>query len=145
MKIAVVDTNVVVAGLGSRQAESPPRRVLDAMLVGHVRYAVSAALLAEYREVLLRPKLRQFLGLSPVQVEVVVRRLAQGAALRSPIRAAADAPDPGDQFLLDLALDLPQAVLVTGDKLLFALQDLGIQVLSPAEFAATLGNEPPQS
>lgn len=138
MSLAIVDTNVIVAGLGSREPDSPPRRLLDAMLHARVRYAVSAELLAEYADVLARPKLRAFIGLQPPQVEAVVRRLAECAALRSPARAAVDAPDPGDQHLIDLALDLGQCTLVTGDKLLFSLSTLGIRVATPAAYVAEL-------
>lgn len=102
MTIAIVDTNVVVAGLGGRRPEAPPRRIVDAMLRGRLRYAASPALLAEYRAVLLRPKLLAALGYGPSQVDIVVRRLAEGAALRVPARAGLAAPDPGDQHLVDL-------------------------------------------
>lgn len=139
MKFAIVDTNVIVAGLASRSPDSPPRRLLDAMLHGRVRYAVSAALLREYHEVLCRPRLQALAGLQLPQVAALVRRLAEGASLRSPARAGVAAPDPNDQHLLDLAVDVPRSTLVTGDKLLFCLRDMGMDVATPAAFVAELG------
>ena len=51
----IVDTNVVIAGLLSSGKDSPVSRILDAMLDGRLLFLLSPALLAEYRQVLLRP------------------------------------------------------------------------------------------
>ena len=51
----VVDTNVVVSGLLTSVADAPPAMLLDAMLAGRVSFLLSTDLLAEYRDVLLRP------------------------------------------------------------------------------------------
>ena len=57
-RVAIVDTHVVVAGLITSRAASPVAWVLDGMLGARFPFALSAALLAEYRAVLARPKLR---------------------------------------------------------------------------------------
>jgi len=56
---AVIDTNVVVSGLLTSLAASPTVRILDGMLVGAFRFLLSVELLAEYRAVLLRQKIRR--------------------------------------------------------------------------------------
>ena len=56
-QVFVVDTSVVVAGLIMGASQSPVALVLDAMLSGTLIFLLSAALLDEYRSVLLRPKL----------------------------------------------------------------------------------------
>ena len=131
--IAIVDTNVVVAGLITAQDASPVARVLDGMLAAAFSYAVSEALLAEYRAVLARPGLRKFHGLAIAEVETILTDMALHAIVLSPVPGPA-APDPGDQLLWDLLATRADLMLVTGDKRL--LRDAAMQgrVLSPQEF-----------
>jgi putative PIN family toxin of toxin-antitoxin system len=130
----IVDTNVVVAGLLSRDEVSPVARVLDGMLSAAFPFVVSVALLAEYRSVLLRPALRKLHGLTVTEVDVVLTDIAQHAILLMPEPVALPAPDPGDQFLWDLLAARPDLQLVTGDKAL--LKDVSMQgrVCSPLSF-----------
>lgn len=132
--VVIVDTNVVVAGLLSRDAASPVALVLDGMLSAAFPFVVSVALLAEYRSVLLRPALRKLHGLSVTEVDVVLTDIAQHAILLAPEPSALRAPDPGDQFLWDLLVARPDLQLVTGDKAL--LKDAAMQgrVCSPLTF-----------
>lgn len=44
----VIDTNVIVSGLIGADSNSPPVRILDAMLEGDIPYLMSDALLHEY-------------------------------------------------------------------------------------------------
>ena len=134
----IVDTNVVVAGLLSAREESPVARILDGMLAAAFPFVVSAALLAEYRTVLVRPNLRKLHGLTVAEVETILTDLAQHAIVLAPvtISAAPPAPDPGDQLLWELLAANSDLVLVTGDKLL--LRDAGMQgrVMTPQAFVA---------
>jgi len=133
----IVDTNVVVAGLLTANDASPVARILDGMLAAAFPFVVSEALLAEYRTVLVRPKLRELHGLTIAEVETILTDLAQHAiVLNPPSLAAPPAPDPRDQLLWDLLATKADLLLVTGDKLL--LQDAGMQgrVISPKVFMA---------
>ena len=132
---AVVDTNVVVAGLLTANEASPVARILDGMLVAAFPFVLSEALLAEYRTVLVRPSLRKLHGLTVAEVETILTDLAQHAIVLVPVTAP-PAPDPGDQLLWELLAARADLVLVTGDKLL--LQDVGMQgrVISPQAFVA---------
>lgn len=130
---AIVDTNVVVAGLLTSDGESPVARVLDGMLAPAFPFVISETLLAEYRTVLLRPKLRKLHGLTIAEVDTLLVELAHHAiVLTAGVGPAA--PEPGDQFLCDLLVVRPDLVLVTGDKRL--LQDAGMhgRVISPRRF-----------
>ena len=133
--VVIVDTNVVVAGLLTANDASNVARVLDGMLTAAFPFAVSEALLAEYRTVLVRAKLRKLHGLTIAEVETILTDLAQHAIVLAPV-AAPPAPDPGDQLLWDLLAARADLVLVTGDKLL--VQDAGMQgrVVSPYAFIA---------
>lgn len=131
----IVDTNVVVAGLLTRQATSPFARILDGMLGAAFPFVLSEPLLAEYRTVLVRPVLRKLHGLTVAEVEAVLTDLVQHAIILAPA-VAPPAPDPGDQLLWELLAARADLVLVTGDKLL--LRDARTQgrVISPSVFAS---------
>ena len=107
------------------------------MLCAAFPFVLSEALLAEYRAVLVRPRLCKLHGLSGAEVDAILTDLARHAIVLAPVGTAA-APDPGDQFLWDLLAARADLVLVTGDKLL--LQDAAMQqrVISPQTLAAQL-------
>lgn len=132
MRLAVVDTNVVVAGLLTSDPGAPTSRIVDSMLSGELRFAVSIDLLAEYREVLLRPRIQGRHGLSTEEVDAVLEAIARNAVVATPGRSIDSSPDPGDQHLWDLLDGFPAAVLVTGDELLRGSQS-GERALSPRE------------
>jgi len=60
---AVIDTNVVVSGLITKDARAPTARIVDGMLRGRFPFLLSNLTLREYREVLLRPAIRRKHGL----------------------------------------------------------------------------------
>ena len=132
----IIDTNVVVAGLLTSHADSPVARILDGMLGAAFAFVLSEALLAEYRSVLVRPRLCKLHGLSEAEIDTLLVDIARHAVVLTPVRTVATsvAPDPGDQFLWDLITTRADLVLVTGDKLL--LQDKAMQqrVISPQAF-----------
>ena len=136
---AIVDTNVVVAGLLTAHDASPgfvdSARILDGMLAAEFPFVVSEALLAEYRTVLVRPNLRKLHGLTVAEVDAILTDLAQHAIVLTPIKAP-PAPDPGDQLLWELLAARTDLLLITGDKLL--LRDSGMQgrIVSPQTFVA---------
>jgi len=61
--VAVVDTNVVVSGLLTAEVTAPTHRILNAMLDERINFLLSIALLAEYREVMLRPRIQKRHGM----------------------------------------------------------------------------------
>ena len=133
-RVFVVDTNVVVAGLLSRATESPVARILDAMLSGSLVYLLSPDLLAEYRTVLMRPKLANRHRLSPKEVDDVMTELAGNAMWREPQGGAA-APDAGDAHLWALLETYPGSTLITGDLLLRDVPPAHHSVIPPSAWA----------
>lgn len=129
----IFDTNVVVAGLLTANETSPVVRMLDGMLAAAFPFVVSEALLAEYRTVLVRPKLRKLHGLTMAQVEIVLTDIAQHAIVLVPV-AGPRAPDPGDQLLWDLLGSRAELQLVTGDKLLLGDAGMRGRVMTPSQF-----------
>lgn len=130
---AVIDTNVVVAGLISADAGSPTAGILDGMRRGAFPFLLSDQLLAEYRDVLLRAKIRKLHGLAANEIDQVLTEIATHAIVREPAPRTG-APDPKDNHLWSLLLEQPGSVLVTGDFALGRKPAPGSDVLAPREF-----------
>lgn len=109
----VVDTTVVVAGLLTGDPAAPTARILDAMLRGVARFLLSEELLAEYRTVLLRPKIASLHGLSGAEIDEILVRLAANGAVREP--GPAPRGPRGDGHLFALLEAEPKALIVSGD------------------------------
>lgn len=134
-RIFIVDTNVLVSGLISAEPGSPTSRIVDAMLDGSLIHVVSPALLAEYRAVLLRPKLARLHGLDEAQIDVLLTEIVANAMWREAADDTAhEAPDPGDAHLWALLASTPDAVLITGDRLLLDGPRPGSAVITSTEF-----------
>ncbi|MGB6334087.1 MAG: putative toxin-antitoxin system toxin component, PIN family [Thermoanaerobaculia bacterium] len=133
-RAAVVDTNVVVAALLTSDPRSPTAKVLDAMLDGRFPFLLSTALLAEYRQVLLRPKIRTHHGLTEDEIDRLLTELITNAIVREPEPSSHQAPEPGDQHLWDLLATEAGTVLVTGDRRLLQGPPPNILVQPPASF-----------
>ena len=136
----IIDTNVLVAGLLTSHTDSPVARILDDMLGAAFPFVLSEALLAEYRSVLVRPRLCRLHGLSEAEIDTILMDIARHAIVLTPVRMTAtpSAPDLGDQFLWDLLASRADLVLVTGDKLLLQDEAMQRQVISPQIFVTQI-------
>ena len=133
MKRWVIDTNVVVSGLLS--ANGPCARILEAVMDGRVKLVYDARILAEYRDVLCRPRL----GLNPKHVMHFLQTLG-GQMSVIPERLAAVGPDPDDLVFVEAALAVPDRTIVTGNLADFPSEILnGARLLTPAQAIAELG------
>ena len=134
-RAVVVDTNVVVAGLPLVGNPLPAARILKGMRDAAFAFVVSEPLLAEYCEVLARPKIARLHGLGSEALAGLVAEIARQATVLAPAAAPA-APDPGDQMLWELLAARADLLLVTGDKRL--LRDPGMRgrVISAESFLA---------
>jgi putative PIN family toxin of toxin-antitoxin system len=127
--VFIVETNVVVAGLITGSRDSPVAVILDAMLSGSMIYLLSAELLAEYRSVLLRPKIVRLHSLSEAQIDRLLVELTANAMWRDP-KPAAPAPDRGDDHLWALLHAYTGSILVTGDRMLLENPPTGCSVIA---------------
>ena len=136
----IIDTNVVVAGLLTSHADSPVACILEGMLGAGFPFVLSEALLAEYRAVLVRPRLAKLHGLSEAEIDVILVDIARNAIVLAPVITPTTplAPDSGDQFLWDLLASRADLALVTGDKLLLQDETMQERVMSPQAFVAQL-------
>jgi putative PIN family toxin of toxin-antitoxin system len=130
----VVDTNVLVSGLITADENSPVRLVLDAMLAGRIVFLLSADLLDEYREIMIRPKIKELHGLSERQLDRILTEVVANGIWREAIDSKA-APDPGDSHLWRLLKTQKGSLLVAGDQLLLRQPPEFASVVSAATFA----------
>jgi len=139
---AVVDTNVVAAALITSRPDSPVARLLDGMVAARFPFTVSGPLLAEYRTVLARPKLRKLHGLDDEAIEPLLLEIVRHAILVEPVRGS-PAPDPGDQMLWNLLATRLDLLLVTGDRALLEDEAMNGRIVTPAQFFAGRTASPP--
>lgn len=135
--VVVVDTNVVVAGLLTARADAPTALVLDGMLSARFSFLLSLDLVAEYREVLLRPRITARHGLGEADVDVLLAAIVTTGILVD-TGASPSATDPGDDHLWALLHARPGVVLVTGDALLLASPPAHASVIAPLSFTRLL-------
>lgn len=128
---AIVDTNVLLSGLLWR---GTPHVLLERVRDGTLTLISSPALLAEFAEVIARPKFDAVLIASRTSRE---RALAEIHALAEVI-APAPLPepvcrDPDDDEVLALALAAEADCIVSGDRDLLVLHPFqNIPILTPA-------------
>lgn len=125
----VLDTNVLVSGL--LKPASPAAQIIRLSLIGKIEIAYDERIIAEYGEVLRRPRF----PFTRNQVEALldeIRRVGISlVAEPAPVRL----PDPDDEPFLEMARAARARAIVTGNKKHFpprACRD--ILVLSPREF-----------
>ena len=137
----VLDTKVLVAGLLS--PFGPPGQIVRMVSSGDLTLCLDARVLAEYEEVLRRPKF--------AFVEADVAALLDYIGYRAHVVAAlplgARLPDPDDEPFLEIAVACEAEYLVTGNRAHFPADACGeIAVVSPAELVAAIrerGGLPP--
>lgn len=136
-QVFVVDTNVIVSGLIGTDPNSPPVRILDAMLNGDLLYLMSSALLAEYSAVLRRPRIARLHSLADDELDRFLTELTANAVWRQP-SSHPPAPESGDNHLWALLSSWPHCRLVTGDRLLLENPPDTAVVLTPRQVVDTL-------
>jgi putative PIN family toxin of toxin-antitoxin system len=132
---AVLDTNVVVSGL-LRRPGSASSRVLDAVASGLIQLLLDERILAEYAEVLVRPRLRLNRSLVAAYLDLV----ASGAESVAAEQLDLQLPDPDDLMFLEVAVSGGADYLVTdnGSHFVPVRDSHHISVLTPRQCADLL-------
>lgn len=130
----VIDTNVLVAGLRSRNGAS--FRILKALGEGRLLAAASAVLLLEYEAVLRRDKQLSAFWLDETEIDALLGVLAS-KLYPTPIHFEwrPQLTDPGDEKVLETAINAAARAIVTHNISDFIPNTLrfGIDVITPAE------------
>ena len=133
----VLDTNVLIAGLRSRQGAS--FRLLDEVGRGRFEIALSVPLVLEYEDALLRHA--SVTGLSRRDVDVILDYFCSVAHLQTifflwrPLL-----PDPKDDLVLELAVAAGCRTVVTYNVRDFrGAESLGVLAQRPGAFLKAIG------
>lgn len=112
----VFDCNVFLQGLANRH--SPARQALRLFFSGEITLFVSVAVLAELRDVLHRPRIRQlFPKLNDRLVNALLQKIERQAILiRNVPEEYRFERDPKDECYINLALVTQAVCLVSRDK-----------------------------
>lgn len=131
---AVLDTNVIVSGLGW---SGPSATILDAASDGQLVLVTSAPLLAELRRVLAYPRIAKVIR-GALQLADLV---AASSVVVTPSLVLAVISDESDNRVLEAAVEGAADYIVSGDTDLLDLGSFeGIPIVAPAKFvAAVLG------
>ena len=130
----VLDTSIVVAGLGSRNGAA--NAILQRVAKENFTLLASPPLFLEYEDVLLRAEHRLAHGLSPEQVEDFLAALA---AYIEPVRIyfhwRPQLVDPSDEIVLETAVNGRADAIVTNNFRHFSLvpERFRMKVLRPGE------------
>jgi putative PIN family toxin of toxin-antitoxin system len=136
----VLDTNVIVAGLRSRQGSA----FILLTLVGGERFDIhlSVPLVMEYQEVLLRELSNLYIGAAEID-PFIEFHCSVAAKHRIFFLWRPYLPDPKDDIVLELAVSAGCDSVVTYNTRDFVgIEKFGIKVTTPAEFLKSIGALP---
>ncbi len=133
MTWAVLDTNVLVSGIG--WPRSPPGRVVNWAVGGRFVLVTSEPRLAELERVLAYPRLAAAIG-APVEL---VRLIGEVAVVVEPDReVTAIEGDPADNRVLEAAVAAQADYIVSGDADLLGIRSFeGARIVTAREFIAS--------
>jgi putative PIN family toxin of toxin-antitoxin system len=132
----VLDTNVLVSAF--LNPRSNPARILRLVIQGDVSIVINESILAEYHEVLKRPKFK----LDSEAVRLVIDFI-RSIGIKAPCLARSIAlPDRGDEPFLEAALAVQADALITGNIKHFPKKCCkGQKVITPKDFLDNLKGE----
>ena len=133
----VVDTNVLVAGLRSRQGAS--FRLLQLLGTGRFEIAISVPLVLEYEDALMR--FVRMVGFDETEIAAVIDYVcAVGLRQRIYFLWRPMLPDPKDDLVLELAVAANCEGIVTFNaKVFLGVEQFGLWIMTPREFLAQIG------
>ncbi len=133
MRRVVLDTNVLVSGLGW---SGPPSAIVEYVLAGEVILLTSAPLLVELRRVLRYPKLARVFT-DPDGICELVQAVC--VEVEPEVRLTVVADD-SDNRILEAAVEGGAGYIVSGDDHLLYLGSFqGIPILTPTAFVSAQG------
>jgi putative PIN family toxin of toxin-antitoxin system len=136
IRLAVIDTNVLVSALLSDKDGAATVQVVENVLIGRVTPVYSTDIIKEYREVLTRKKFACSIDL----VEYLLAAIEKFGILISPASSGIVLPDMKDLPFYEVALEKSRAdaFLVTGNIKHFPAVPF---VVTPREFMDIIGND----
>jgi uncharacterized protein len=130
----VVDTNVVVSA--ALVDDGLPAAILDLAANRRITMVVSEEILAEYEEVLCRPRLRLSLG----RVHRMLATIREVSDVVTPRRRLQISPDETDNRFYECAEAGKAQYLITGNTRHFPRGRIGAQIVTPREFIMSVAS-----
>ena len=135
----VVDTNTLVSG---SLWEGPPALLLEAVEAEKAEMVMSPVLLAEFADVIARPKFAQRVLARSTTPENLTRKLGEEVTIISPVPLTLprELRDPKDLAVLECAVGARVDAIISGDEDLLSLRSFqGIPIIEPGEALQKLG------
>ena len=127
MKIyAVIDTNVIISALLSRNNDSATVRIMEHLYDRNIIPVYNDEILEEYESVLRRPKF----NFTEEQIIATLKALKEGGVTSERLISNENFPDPKDVVFYEVALSVEESYLVTGNIKHFPKKPF---VVTPAE------------
>ena len=136
--IVLLDTNVIISALLS--TEGNPAKIVQRWEADEFELATSPALLQEIERALTYERVRTHIKLSENELETFMRKFRSSTVNVEPlVTLDLIKKDPADNRVLECALAVRAAYLVTGDEHLLELKEYqGVVILPPAGFLVML-------
>lgn len=127
---AVIDTNILVSALLS--PSKSPAKVIDHVLNGNVLMCYDSRIIAEYQEVLLRPKF----GFDKKAIKQVIDFIVHFGISVVPVPITDIFNDEDDRMFYEVA-KTAKAYLITGNARHFPCDPM---IIAPQEFLSVINN-----
>lgn len=127
MIYVVIDTNVIVSALITKNPNAATTRVLELALMGEIVPLYDQDVLDEYLEVLTRKKFK----LKEDSIQYIIKSITINGIDTLRTSFLEDMPDEDDRVFYELSLSEPDSLLITGNSKHFPRTP---RVVSPSEF-----------
>lgn len=133
---AVIDTNVIVSALITKNPQSPPYIVLREVLDGRIIPLYHPDIIEEYIEILSRNKFH----LDPKTIQTVINSIAANGVKVDPKPTGESFIDVDDLIFYEVAMEKrdDNAYIVTGNQKYYPVRDF---IVTPSEMLDILNNE----
>ena len=131
MIYAVIDTNVLLSALLTKNPLSATTKVLNALQKRKIKLLYNSEILNEYKEVFRRPKFKFDDG----EITDVINFIESEGLSSQRIHSTEFFPDPKDIVFYEVAMSKEDAYLVTGNKKHFPQKPI---VVTPSEMLEIL-------
>lgn len=131
MIYAVIDTNVLVSARISKNSLSSTVKVVSHMLNGRIKPVYNDEIIAEYTEVLQRPKFK----LNDDDIQLLIEYITKYGIHSDRVPYNGDMPDEKDRPFYEVSLSMEDSFLVTGNLKHFPVTP---KVVTPAQIISLL-------
>ena len=131
MTYAVIDTNVLVSASITKNPLSPTVKVVANMLGGRIKPVYNRDIIAEYAEVLHRPKFH----LNENDIKLLIDSIQKYGIHSDRIPFDGDMPDEKDRPFYEVSLSVEDSFLVTGNLKHFPVTP---KVITPAQMVSII-------